>query len=890
MREKIMPKKLFSGTMLILLIFIYSQAAFNRNTFFVSASEPSKLKIYVGPPSVLADNKSYESIFIQLQDSTGAPARARQDTIIHLSSSLTQIGTVDLVITIAAESTYAAANFTSTYTPGTTTITAAASGYTTVQASITTVGPVPSKLAVYSFPPTVPADGGSYPAIVVQLQDPSGSPAKAPIGDVNVTLSSANVTVGTVDPFVIIKAGSTYATATFYTTITPGSADITALASGYDSGFATINTQAVLPATLPTCLKVYVGPPSVPADGIAYKQVAVQLQNSSGYIGQAPDDIAVALSSSDTAVGTVEATITIRNSKVYALANFSSTYKSGTTTITAAATNCKSGQASLATVGPIPLKLAVYCVPPSLPADNRSYDAVLVQLQDSRGIPARDPSGNITVYLSSSILEAGNVSSTLIIPFGKTQSTANFFSTYTASPTTITALTSDYETGQATVTTYLIDQYNLNVSVTAQPTTVNSNEQAAIKVYVAYNGLSPAAGATIQLTSNNGGSFSATTDEGNGYYDSNFTAPFVTTQTVCTILASASRSGYTSGQANVQVTVTSLNLNVSVTAQPATIDSGQQANVTVYLTSGVGPTAGATVQLTSDNGGNFSAITDEGNGYYDSVFTAPAVTTQTVCTILATASRPGYTSEQASVQVTVTPIILNVSVTAQPDSINSIQNATITVYVAYNGINPASGATINLTSNNGGSFSATTDEGNGSYTSVFTAPTVTTQTVCTILAKASKVGYVTGQASIQVTVNFTIHTGSILLHIKDDSGNAVTEANVTSTTQPTGISQLNGITDDAGILAFNNVLEGSYTFQITKSGYDTKNQTITVTADQTTDTTINLTKTPSPLLSTPVLIAIVAIVIIAIVIIVIVLRKYRISFSTGQDSNSEANH
>ena len=54
MREKIMPKKLFSGTMLILLIFICSQAAFNRNTLFASASEPSNLKIYVGPPSKLA--------------------------------------------------------------------------------------------------------------------------------------------------------------------------------------------------------------------------------------------------------------------------------------------------------------------------------------------------------------------------------------------------------------------------------------------------------------------------------------------------------------------------------------------------------------------------------------------------------------------------------------------------------------------------------------------------------------------------------------------------------------------------------------------------------------------------------------------------------------------
>jgi adhesin/invasin len=406
-----------------------------------------------------------------------------------------------------------------------------------------------------------------------------------------------------------------------------------------------------------------------------------------------------------------------------------------------------------------------------------------VQLQDSGGKPARDPSGNVTVHLLSSIPETGNVSSTVTIPYGKTHSTASFFSTYTAGSTTITALTSNYETGQATVTTYVIDQYTLDASATAQPTTISSREQATITIYVAYNGLSPAPGANIQLT--------------------------------------------------------------------------------------------------SDNGGSFSATTDEGNGSYTSVFTAPTVTAQTVCTILTTASRLGYTSGQASVQVTVNPIILNVSVTAQPDSINSTENATIRVYVAYNGINPASGVTIELTSNNGGSFSATTDEENGSYTSNFTAPTVTAQTVCTILAKASKVGYNSGQETVQVTVNSTIHTGNILLHIKDNNGNALSEANITSTSHPTGISQLSGITGDAGTLGFNGVPEGSYTFQITKSGYYTTNETITVTAGQTTDTTINLTKTPSPLLSTPVLIAIVAIVIIAIVIIVIILRKYRISLSTS---------
>ena len=99
------------------------------------------LKIYVAPTSVLADNNVYNCVFVQLLDSSGQPFRALQDTTISLSSSLTNIGTVDPTITILKNATYASANFYTTLNPGTTTISASATGYATVQATITTVTP-----------------------------------------------------------------------------------------------------------------------------------------------------------------------------------------------------------------------------------------------------------------------------------------------------------------------------------------------------------------------------------------------------------------------------------------------------------------------------------------------------------------------------------------------------------------------------------------------------------------------------------------------------------------------------------------------------------------------------------------------------------------------------
>ena len=162
-------KNLLIGVLLVLSL--ASSIIIITQSNFAFAAEPAKLKIYLGPNKVPADNSIYECIFVQLQDSTGKPARALEDTIISLSSSLTSVGTLDPTITIPAGETSAVATFDSTFTPGSTTITATASGFATVQASLSTIAPVPIKLGLYGFPSVVPADGSPYEALVVQLQD-----------------------------------------------------------------------------------------------------------------------------------------------------------------------------------------------------------------------------------------------------------------------------------------------------------------------------------------------------------------------------------------------------------------------------------------------------------------------------------------------------------------------------------------------------------------------------------------------------------------------------------------------------------------------------------------------------------------------------------------------
>ncbi len=465
-----MQKTLKKITALVLTILIFSLAfsVDNQNVSSATIDNQTKLSIFTISPSVLADNSTYNCIYVQLQDNSGKPVRALQDITIGLSSSLMYIGTVDSSITLLKGDTFAVADFTSTFNPGNTTISASATGYSTVITSITTVGPIPSTVAVYGFPSTLPADGNSYSAIMVQLQDSSNSPARAPQGGVKVSLSCSDTTVGTVTPVVTILEGQTYAIANFTTTTKAqdeakiDAASITAVSQGYTPNQLTITTTPL--ASTATKLKIFTGPPKIPADNNSYSQIAVQLQNALGYAAEKQStDTMVNLASNDSSICSVDQII-IPQGQTFAVATVNTTFKAGLANITAVANDFPLTNQSLSTFGFIPSKLAVYCIPPGLPSDGKIYQTIQVQLQDVQGRPAKATTSDVSVKLYSSQPNVGVVSSLLTIPFGKTQATGNLTSTYVPGNTSITAQTSGYTTGQAALNTYLIDNYTISSS------------------------------------------------------------------------------------------------------------------------------------------------------------------------------------------------------------------------------------------------------------------------------------------------------------------------------------------------------------------------------------------------------------------------------------------
>jgi hypothetical protein len=404
-------------------------------------------------------------VWVQIQDLYGNPTRARTGGVgVSLSSSNPVIGTGPNTINIAQGSSFAYTGFTSGYKNGTTTITASAPGLVSGSATMTTITNVPTKLAVYLTPSTVFADGGAYSIVTVALQDSTGSVSWAPASGVGVALSSSDPTVGSVPSNIFFNPGYQYCQTTFYSTTTKGNTTIYATALGFTTGSATVKTIAVN-TNPPKNFKTFLGPPKVWAwGGATYSTVVdVQLLDAGGVPTKAPSPVIVSLTSSNSLVGTVPATMTIPTGSMYYRANFVSTDMPGSTVIKASATGFGSSSATMTTNGYVPTKLKIYTMLDSGFADKTLNNVVFVELQDSSGRPARAATDTIVSFVSSDPTVGTPQYGTATITAGNVHGGVWFYSTYKKGTATITASSTGFTSAATTVRTVGPTPYKLGL-------------------------------------------------------------------------------------------------------------------------------------------------------------------------------------------------------------------------------------------------------------------------------------------------------------------------------------------------------------------------------------------------------------------------------------------
>lgn len=106
-----------------------------------STGDDSSYKLAIGKiPELLADGRTYEVVFVQLQNAVGNPVPAKSDVRVNLSSSSIGAASVQDSVAIKAGSSYAMAELTPTTTPSKFKISASSTGYVTVSTDVVTSG------------------------------------------------------------------------------------------------------------------------------------------------------------------------------------------------------------------------------------------------------------------------------------------------------------------------------------------------------------------------------------------------------------------------------------------------------------------------------------------------------------------------------------------------------------------------------------------------------------------------------------------------------------------------------------------------------------------------------------------------------------------------------
>ena len=167
----------------------------------------------------------------------------------------------------------------------------------------------------------------------------------------------------------------------------------------------------------------------------------------------------------------------------------------------------------------------------------------------------------------------------------------------------------------------------------------------------------------------------------------------------------------------------------TIVASPATIttDGSSTISVTLKDASGNGLLAGGDAVTLASSLGTVGAVTDLGNGTYTVVFTSSLPGTATISATVD--GTPIDNNAQVTVEVGASSPATS-TITASPSSITTDGSATVTIAFkdAHGNPAPLNGAKFNLTSETG-TLSPVTDNGDNSYSAVFTTDAAGTVTM-----------------------------------------------------------------------------------------------------------------------------------------------------------------
>ena len=318
-------------------------------TVGLSADNPESKQIkLLSVPSVLdPDNSPHESFVVYFVNGSGEPYKGAywEYSSIVLSSANQEVGTVDTFLFTGL--TYALGKITTTYTEGSTDVTASASGLGSSSILLDVRGHVPAGVALTQAPAIVEADDEASKSLFVSLVDNEGLSVAA-VKDTPIFLSSSDLSIADTPTSVVIPKGQAFAIAEMEVTLKSGETTLIASSEGLASGTLKYKTAGPSGKQSEATMAVY-SVPRLSADGRSYASILVQLQDGVGNPVPAESDVLVSLSSSSLIAGTVQRQVTIREGVSGTLATFATAGAEDDVTVTAASEGLKTASTTLET-------------------------------------------------------------------------------------------------------------------------------------------------------------------------------------------------------------------------------------------------------------------------------------------------------------------------------------------------------------------------------------------------------------------------------------------------------------------------------------------------------------------------------------------------------------
>ena len=683
------------------------------NTVSLDSLDPTRLAVYAAPSSFIPDPKYGGFLYVQLLNSQGLPAVAKNSVAVSLSSSESTIATVQSTVSLAPSQTGALVNLTPGENVGQAQITASAAGLSPGTAVISTDGIIGSRLVVEFAPSIIAAEPYATVLMSVQLRDNSGTPVKAAKA-ITVQLSSSDRDV--IDPplSVQIPAGKSYVT-TYAQTRTGdvGAATVTATSTGLQAGFTSITSvdrSDAPPGSTDKSLGLHLAPSVLPPDEGAHQTIVVAFFDSQGRpVAETNQGFQkIVLSSSENDLGALDNTALVTRT-MYALAKFYTYSVTGTTKLTAALSGYTPVQADLKIMGSAPAIIELTQIPGIVQANNQASNSLIVSLLDQDGHPV-SATKETNIFLTSSDPEIATVAGLVSIAAGESHKVASVKPTLKPGSTTITGSSTTLNSGSVQFKTAgfsgAVSAYTLGLYA-IERIPADGRAQEALFVMVQDQNGNPVNAASDVVVSLSSSSFSG------GTVQSSVTIPRGTNHAIATftpskletneIVITASSQGFQSVDTTLSTTLQPM-AAIRTGEIPRTTGSGTIIPIAVDVFAAIDiPVEGATVAINVAGNTETLGVTDV-SGHFSSEYTLN-VPGQNHLTIVI--SKPGFQDLLIKPSISVTKAV-DIRVSAVSE-----EGRELTAQIGVKGPTNARGDTarpgapITLTDANFGSYTLT---------------------------------------------------------------------------------------------------------------------------------------------------------------------------------------